>query len=255
METYLLFIIKAFILPPGFNILLFLSGYYFLKHCRKTGKTLILFSVFSLYLFSTGFVSVRLAKMVETVPALPPIISAESDRQAIIILGGGRYVSMPEYGKPVPYATVLERLRYAVHIQKQTDLPILISGGEVFPTEKSEAWIMNQSLIDDFGIEARWLEGSSKNTAQNAENSFEILQKEGIDRIYLVTHARHMKRAATIFEHKGFDVIPAPTIYLSAGTNRLPFMQWLPNSKALELSRNMLHEMIGQWWYRFRHSN
>jgi len=253
LETYVLYIIKAFILPPGINILVGLLGVFMLRRYWKTGRILILLSLFSLYLLSTGFVSMKLAKMVETIPALPPELPADSDRQAIIILGGGRYVSMPEYGKPVPYATVLERLRYAAHIQKQTHLPILISGGRVFPTERSEAWIMNQALIDDFGIEAKWLEESSKNTAQNAANSFEILKKENIDRIYLVTHARHMKRATEIFEHTGFNVIPAPTIYLSAGTNKLPFMQWIPNSRSLDLSRNMLHEMIGHWWYRFRY--
>ncbi len=253
METAALYIIKTLILPPGINIVFLLLGYFLINHFRKLAKLMIFISFITLYLFSTNYISRQLAGLVETTAHLPPAISAETDRQAIVILGGGRYVSMREYGKPVPHSVVLERLRYAMHIQRQTDLPILITGGRVFPTDQSEAEIMNQTLIDDFQFKASWLEEESRNTAQNAENSFEILNKESIDRIYLVTHASHMKRATDIFTNKGFDVIPAPTIFLSTGTNMPIFMQWLPKSRSLDTSKNILHEMIGQWWYKARH--
>ncbi len=251
-ETSLLYIIKAIILPPGINIFFILLGLYLLKRRTRTALFLVIFSVTSLYLLSTNVVSRQLAARVETVHPLPLPIP-HTDRQAIVILGGGRYVSMPEYGKPVPHARVLERLRYAVHLQRQTGLPILITGGRVFPSEQSEAWIMDQVLIDDYGIKAKWLEEKSQNTAQNAENSFRILKPEGITRIYLVTHAWHMRRASMIFKHKGFDVTPAPTIFYHQGTNLPVVMRWLPKSENLDLSRNMLHELIGYWWYQLRH--
>lgn len=253
MEISLLYIVKTLILPPGVNLAGCVLGFLLLKRFHKTGKLLIVLSLLFLYLFSTSFISRQLAEAVETVPPLPVNISPETDRQAIVILGGGRYVSMPEYGKPVPHAIVLERLRYAMHIQKQTDLPILITGGKVFPTDKSEAWIMNQVLIDDYQYSAKWLEENSRNTAQNAAFSYQILKKEGIDRIYLVTHASHMKRAMTIFEHIGFDVIPAPTIFLSSGTNTPLYMQWIPKSRSLNSSSQFLYELIGQKWYEIRY--
>lgn len=254
METDLLYIIKSLIMPPGFIIFLAISGLLMINRYRKTGSGLILISILTLYFLSTTYVSRQLAGLLETTPSIPVTIPAATDRQAIVILGGARYVEMPEYGKPIPHAYVLERLRYAVYIQKQTHLPILVTGGRVFPGSESEAHIMNQVLIDSFQTGARWLEEESRNTAQNAENSYKLLEQEGIKRIYLVTHSIHMKRATTIFTSKGFDVTPAPTIYYSAGTNLPPLMQWLPRSNALQLSHDTLYEMLGQWWYSLRHN-
>lgn len=254
METSILYIIKSMVMPPGLIIFLAISGLLMINRYRKTGKSLILISILSLYFLSTTYVSRQLAGLLETTPSLPVTIPAVTDRQAIIVLGGARYVDMPEYGKPIPHAYVLERLRYAVHIQKQTHLPILVTGGRVFPGSESEAHIMNEVLIDSFQTGARWLEEESRNTAQNAENSYQLLDKEGIRRIYLVTHSTHMKRATAIFTSQGFDVTPAPTIYYSAGTNLPPLMQWLPRSNALQLSHDVLYELIGQWWYSLRHN-
>lgn len=250
----LLFVIKTFILPPGINILVFILGYLLLKKHLFLGKLLIVCSILSLYLLSTTYISHELARVVETEKPLPTILSADTDRQAIVLLGGGRYVSMPEYGQPLPYANVLERIRYAVRIQRQTDLPILVTGGSVFLKTEPEATIINRVLAEDFQLSAKWLETESKNTAENARYSYEILNKENIHKIYLVTHASHMKRAASIFKTAGFDVTPAPTIFYSAGMNSPIFTKLLPESDSLLLSRNMLHEMLGYWWYQYRYA-
>lgn len=253
METSILYVIKALILPPGLNIVLILIGLILLNRYKKIGSFFILLSALSLYLLSTSFISLQLAGLIETSRPLSPIISSDTDRQAIVLLGGGSYMTMPEYGKPVPYSSVLERIRYALYLQRLTNLPILITGGKVFPTSHSEAWIINQVMIDDFQYEAKWLEEKSRNTAENAEYSFEILKSENIDRIFLVTHATHMTRAEKVFKSKGFDVIPAPTIFLPKLNDMPLLMQLLPTTISLTLSRDVLHEIMGQWWYQLRH--
>ena len=253
METLFLYVIKSLILPPGLNVVLILVGLVLLIRYKKTGYFFILSSALSLYLLSTSFVSLQLASLIETTQPLSPIISSNTDRQAIVLLGGGSYMTMPEYGKPVPYSTVLERIRYALHLQRQTNLPILITGGKVFLTSHSEAWIINQVMIDDFQYEAKWLEEKSRNTAENAAYSYEILKSENIDRIFLVTHATHMTRAEIIFTNKGFDVLPAPTMFLPKLNDMPLLIQWLPTTISLTLSRNVLHEKLGQWWYQIRH--
>ncbi|MFK8067024.1 MAG: YdcF family protein [Gammaproteobacteria bacterium] len=207
---------------------------------------------------STNIVSRQLAATLETTTPLQPEISllfeqTGSQPQAIVVLSGGHYDVMPEYGISVPQASVLERIRYAMHIQKQTELPLLISGGKVFPTSKSEAWIMNQVLLNDFKTEAKWLEEKSRNTAENARYSFDILSQEKIKHIYLVTHTSHMGRAADIFQKHGFIVTPAPTIFLSKEGDMPDLMRWLPTSNFLASSRNSLHEILGHWWYKLRH--
>ncbi len=203
-------------------------------------------------------VSRQLAATLETIAPLHPDLSSLSDQtgtkpQAIVILSGGHYDVMPEYGISVPQAAVLERIRYAMHIQRQTNLPILITGGKVSSTNQSEAWIINQVLLNDFQIGAKWLEEESHNTAENAEYSFNILNQEKIQHIYLVTHTSHMSRAANIFQKNGFTVTPAPTIFLSKEGDLTDLMQWLPTSYFLASSRNSLHEILGHWWYKLRH--
>ncbi len=253
MEVSILYAVKMFILPPGIFIVGVILGLTCLKRIRWLGKSLIAISILSLYFLSTPYVSIELARQAETVSPLPPKIIDRQSRQAIIVLGGGRRVSMPEYGHSVPYASVLERLRYADYLQQQTKLPILIAGGRVFGTTESEATVMNRVLQESFKTQARWLEENSRNTAQNAANSFAMLQQDGINRIYLVTHALHSQRATRTFEAAGFDVVPAPTIFASAGTNFPPLIQWLPSSRALDLSRDALYELIGQIWYALRY--
>ena len=106
---------------------------------------------------------------------------------------------------------------------------------------------MADALRTDFGIDPRWVESDSKNTAENARFSRSILQPLGINRILLVTHAWHMPRAAATFEKAGFTVFPASTM---SNANR-PFqvLDLLPSAGGLLQSRTALHEWLGLLWY------
>jgi uncharacterized SAM-binding protein YcdF (DUF218 family) len=50
------------------------------------------------------------------------------------------------------------------------------------------------------GIDAKWLGEQSNTTQENALQSTQILKKEGIKTIYLVTHFWHMPRTKIQFE-------------------------------------------------------
>ena len=75
--------------------------------------------------------------------------------------------------------------------------------------------------------DALWYETKSLNTYENALHTRQILDKNGISHIVLVTSAVHMPRALALFEKQGFSVIPAPTDYnvTQADWDRL----WEPN--------------------------
>jgi uncharacterized SAM-binding protein YcdF (DUF218 family) len=94
----------------------------------------------------------------------------------------------------------------------------------------------------------RWAEGASDNTRENAKYSHQLLQKEGIRRIYLVTHAWHMPRSARVFRAAGFEVVPAPTAFTTR--YRTDMLSFVPRAEALRDSRVFLHELIGLLWYR-----
>ena len=109
---------------------------------------------------------------------------------------------------------------------------------------------MALSLKDDFGIGVRFVEDRSRNTAENAALSAELLAQAGISRIVLVTHAIHMTRAARSFEEQGLAVVPAPTVF--TGVAPAGAASWLPTASALARSALALHEQVGRLWYRLR---
>ena len=59
---------------------------------------------------------------------------------------------------------------------------------------------MAKVLQDELGVKVTWVEQQSTTTQENAKNSANILRKEGIQRVYLVTHYWHMPRSQAIFE-------------------------------------------------------
>ena len=95
----------------------------------------------------------------------------------------------------------------------------------------------------------RWRETQSRDTADNARMSKQILNAAGIQRIVLVTQAFHMPRAQRMFEAVGFTVLPAPTDFKSRNDNRLTAADWLPQAKALHNTYYALHEWLGIAWF------
>lgn len=175
---------------------------------------------------------------------------------AIVILGGGRQKGakdLPEYQYQNTSPQSMERLRAGARLAKVTNLPILLTGGAPDRTDAkdlSEAKVMSMVLKEELGIDARWLEEQSNTTQENALQSAQILNKEGIKTIYLVTHFWHMPRAKTQFEKQGFKVIEAPTgFYQKALLTPLDFY---PSSEGLQRTRWIWHELLGTLWYRVK---
>ncbi len=109
---------------------------------------------------------------------------------------------------------------------------------------------MRSALEQDFQTPVRWIEDASDNTHENARNSFEMLQQMGIRKIYLVTHAWHMPRAADTFRRAGFEVIEAPTAFTTR--YRTDLLAFLPRAESLRDSKIFTHEAIGLLWYRLK---
>jgi uncharacterized SAM-binding protein YcdF (DUF218 family) len=59
-------------------------------------------------------------------------------------------------------------------------LPVLVSGGKLSDSVcSSEAELMASVLIDEFKIPVAWQESKSRNTAENAQFSFQVLKQSG----------------------------------------------------------------------------
>lgn len=249
MSWFITNLIAAFLLPPLSLLLLLALGITLFYRHRNTGKPLILAAFFLLWIASTPYFAEGALHMLEA--DATPLDLAHRNADAIVILGGGTYFHAPEYGgqDTVSYMT-LARLRYGAKLQRETGKPILVTGGKPLGNKVSEAQQMRESLEQDFRVPVRWTENDADNTFENARNSFRILQQTGIRRIYLVTHAWHMARAANVFRHAGFEVVEAPTAFTTR--YRTGMLAFLPRAESLLDSRIFMHEVSGLLWYRVK---
>jgi len=249
-------LIEIIIFPPGVNLVLIIAGYLLLKRSKKMALGLFAISLVSLYLLALPSVSNILNSSLQTVqPLTQSQVKAytDQDRQdlAIVVLSGGRISLAPEYGDiDTVSAMTLQRIQYAAWLHRKTNIPILLSGGSVFGEATAEAVLMNQTMLSAFNIAPKWIEFESKNTAQNAQFSAKILQKNNVREVLLVTHANHMQRARLEFEKTGLTVVPAPTVF---NLSRPSWYDYFPNAKALYASQMALHEKVGRLWYALRY--
>ena len=248
MSLSLIAFIKAITLPPTLNFILIAIGLCF-KNKKILSRLFLYSGSLSLVLFCFPAFSDLLLKSLEKHPALiPPVLM--HNEEAIVVLAGGSYPDAKEYAKDIDGFTTLQRNHYASFLYKQTGLPILVTGGNIELDDNTEASVMTDTLQNSFNIPVRWQEDKARNTAENAIYSAAILKENGIDTIFLVTHAWHMPRSVMMFEREGIKVTPAPTIFVS---DRVNFLNYIPSSSALLKTRIALHEYIGILWYKIRY--
>jgi uncharacterized SAM-binding protein YcdF (DUF218 family) len=243
---YLSNILGTLLLPPGTFLLLLLAAW--LSPWRWLKRTLLGLSFFGLYLLSTAWCAGWLQKSLEVAPPLS--LSALPRADAIVVLGAGRHVDMPEYGGDTVNELTLERLRYAAQLYKARRLPILVAGGMPGGGSQSEGKLMKEVLENDYGIPVSWTESHSLTTWDNAANSAPILKRAGIKRIFLVTHASDLRRAVAVFRQQGLQVVPAGTRFAHVHIDN-PLI-FLPDARSLAESTWALHEWLGLVWYKLR---
>jgi uncharacterized SAM-binding protein YcdF (DUF218 family) len=241
-------LLTALALPPAGPLLLALLGLLVMARRWLAGAILSLLGIGALWFLSCNAVGVGLAHSL--LPQVKPVNvrSAEmANVQAIVILGGGVLGQAPEYGLAQPSAPTLERVRYGAWLARQTKKPLAFAGGVGWaarPNTTPEADVARTALKDDYGLELRWSDSRSRDTAENATRMAQAMRGDKIQRIALVTHAWHMPRAVAAFQKAGFQVTPAPTGFAVPREREL--LEWLPSVHGLELSRSVLREWLGR---------
>jgi uncharacterized SAM-binding protein YcdF (DUF218 family) len=234
--------LSAILLPPVLPLLLIFAGLLLLKSRPRLGRGLAWGGLVLTLLLSTPATIEFIVAPLESVP----VLTEENLEQAgaIVILGAGQRRFMPEYDGATPNRLALERLRYGARLARKSGLPLLVSGGA--PTgDRAEADLMAECLQEDFGVEPRWVEGMSLDTADNARFSARMLMDSGVRHIVLVTHAAHMRRAMNEFEAQGVTIIPAPTSFLSDRSGKAEIGDFLPSAAAAGDGWFATHEWLG----------
>ena len=248
MSVELVRAIEALILPPGGLLLLGLLG--LLLSGRTLGKALVFIALLGTYLVSTPYVSSLLMAGLERYPALTISTARASGAQAILVLGAGRHLDAPEYGGDTLGDLHLERVRYAAWLARHTGLPVIPSGGAVSGRGTPEARLARTVLEEEFGVKVAAVEDASRTTRENARLAKGVLDRLGIDRVLLVTHAWHMPRAMDVITEAGIDAVPAPTAFRHKDDGESRISDWLPAASGMLYSRYALHEYTGRLWYR-----
>ena len=230
--------LKAVILPPTGPLLLAILGLWLSTRCPRVGRILAWAGILSLLALSTPIVALLLLRLLD---ASPLDLQAARNAQAIAILGGGVRRHATEYDGDTVGRLTLERVRYGARIARLTGLPVLVSGGSVLGGE-AEALLMQRVLEQEFNVPVRWSETNSRNTHENATRSAEILGREHITRIVLVTHAFDMARARAEFVAQGLEVVPAPTGVPSWEPDSP--LDLLPSLASLQSSYFALYEIL-----------
>ncbi|MEX6503404.1 YdcF family protein [Pseudomonas zhanjiangensis] len=240
------YILKQLLMPPGGLLLLLLAAWCLRRRFPRLAAGCFVAAVAGLWLLSLPVTVEWSARLLEREPAMAearwPALAGQVD--AIVVLGAGRERDDPAWGGDQPSPLALERLRYGARLAKASGLPLLISGGLHFGQPPSEAALMAQVLERDFGVKARWQEGRSRTTWENAVYSAALLKSAGMERVLLVTQAWHMPRARWCFEQQGLAVMTAPLGFLGVANGR-PVGGWLPEAKALWQSGLLLNEALG----------
>ena len=237
--------LTAVVMPPAFLITLIILGSLLIKSNVKLARRIILSCVAFLWLLSTNGFSVWLHNLV--IPEYPPVtaeILKEKSVQAVVVLGAGVVTGLPGGDQQVTKHS-LERLRLGAQLSRQSGLPLVFSGGSGWgakDTSVFEAEVAEAVLLNAFGMRLKYKESSSRDTQENATNSRELLSKQGITKIALVTHTTHMPRARLEFKRVGFEVVEAAVGQPTLGSETV--LGWIPGASSLEVSHSVLRELL-----------
>jgi uncharacterized SAM-binding protein YcdF (DUF218 family) len=248
--------LTTLLLPPVPMLLLVLVGARLMFRRRLLAWLLVLTGVVGIWLACTPAMGVLLTRALLAPPAPLSLDTMRELRRApdtvIVVLGGGRQLLAPEYGVSNLSPRSVERLRYGLWLGRETSLPVAFSGGigHGGPAGASEAEIAARIAEREFGRPLRWTEGDSRDTRENAMRTVALLEREGIQRIVLVTHDFHMRRALRNFQraadqHGGLPQVLAAPMGLPVPSGGLLARDWLPSASGLTDTNLALREWLG----------
>ena len=202
----------------------------------------------------TPFSSVLMAQLENEIPAVE--LSELPAADAIVCLGGGM---APSFKEPIGFHLMVaaDRSATALALAAQRKAPLLIIGGGGYEKD-GEIYAEADAVRDGFsklapmGVEYHSL-GACSDTHDEAVKVAALAKQRGLKRVLLVTSASHMPRSMATFQKAGVQVVAVPCNYLSS-LNQVNDLQWfhLPSDHGFEIFNFWLHEILGDWVYRWR---
>lgn len=183
---------------------------------------------------------------------VPPPVTLPPRVDGIVVLGGAIDPVLSAERKQPALNDAAERLTAMVQLGRLYPAARLIysgGSGSVTRQDAKEAPVA-RTLLEAMGFECTRVvfEDQSRNTRENAILSYDIARPQPGQTWLLVTSAAHMPRSLGAFRAAGWQVVPYPVDYTTAGVS--PW-SWELGRGLGALSRG-LHEWGGLLYYRLR---
>ncbi|MFP4017415.1 MAG: YdcF family protein [Halanaerobiales bacterium] len=245
-------------LSPLFIIIIYSIVFiiYSLIHSSKKDRiyryALVFFLVITIIvsILSMPVISVRLANYLES-PYINYPDQLEVDH--ILVLSGG-LLKGPSRGDDILGESSQARVVRGVRVFKESTARYLIVQGRLAGPDPERMTDNMQRLAVEMGVPEEMIlkEPYSRNTFQHPIELLKMDQVRETDSVAVVTSAWHLNRAVGEYERYFSEVIAIPAEFFSF-TEERGLLNWLPGISTLKRSTNLLHEIIGLWWYRLKH--
>jgi uncharacterized SAM-binding protein YcdF (DUF218 family) len=250
--VYLSKILPLFVMPVSVVLILaFVALIMLQRGMKKTASSVLAVAISVLWVAATPMVAEGLYRGLES---RHPAQSLDQVPQAdcIILLGG-------VVGAPLPPRVEADLGETVDRVYKAAQLYRAGKARSLIVTAGNQPWSQSpwaeadliRELLMEWGVpkDAIFLEGSSRNTRENAIYSKNLIDSIHCEESLLVTSAGHMPRALAAFRGVNASVIPVSTDVRIVEKGVPTPMDFLPSAGALAMTSEAIREWIGQWVY------
>ncbi len=236
-------ILPLFVMPITIYLLVVVVG------TKKEFKSLIYVTSLIFYIISTPLFSNYLMKKIEGEYIYESFNELEKV-DAIVILSGIMQINEFDKNYIVEWGDIDRFFKGIKLYQLNKSNTIVFTGGKnpYNSTNISEGEILKEFAIkygvkkDDILI--------TEDVLNTADESLAVLNLIGANKtIILVTSAFHMKRAKSLFENQGFNIVPFKVDFKTSPKIKSDFIDFIPSSNGLRKTEIAFREIIGRLYY------
>jgi uncharacterized SAM-binding protein YcdF (DUF218 family) len=235
--------IHSFVIPPGLFITLMALAIVWLRKREKRAVKLLGGLLVFIYALTTPLIGNMWLGSLEQRYQPPAAVHGD----AIVLLTGGAVSNTPDVeGVGSLSGSTMNRTITAYKLHRSYNLPIIISGGQPFSYTGNEGQIVKRNLLALGVPESQLLlDDKSRNTAENALNTAEIIKYKGFAKPILVTSAFHMQRSVEHFDKVGIMTAPYPTDFLVPQPAAVSIGSFIPSAEGMMKCSLAAKEFLG----------